>query len=81
MVFQNSWSFDKVWSNYILSLVMARIVYMFHCYQLINLTCIWLFIFETCTVYIRNFSKCLKQIPKVTSILVLDFYQRARHNW
>ena len=24
---------------------------------------------------------CLIQIPKVTSILVLDFYQTARHNW
>ena len=23
----------------------------------------------------------LKQIPKVTSILVIDSYQRARHNW
>ena len=23
----------------------------------------------------------LKQIPKVTSILILDYFQRARHNW
>ena len=30
---------------------------------------------------IPSIKYCLKQIPKVTSILVLDFYQRARHNW